>query len=154
MPFITDEFWKHYQQVYVNSLADAEKNNASTFENVFNDADVKSERNLSAKACRSALFIMMYHGYPMLELPYQLLETLLEIDNQLGNWRYRHINMVQRMIGSRIGTGGSTGAGYLKAAMDKHYIFKEITQLNSFLVERKKLPQLDKAVVEKLGYHF
>lgn len=153
MPFITEAFWKNYQQVYVNSLAEAEKNNAATFETIFNNA-ADTERNLSPKACRSALFIMLYHGYPMLELPFQLLDTLLEIDNQLGNWRSRHINMVQRMIGSRIGTGGSTGAGYLKAAMDKHYIFKEISQLNSFLVERKKLPELEKGVGEKLGYNF
>jgi tryptophan 2,3-dioxygenase len=154
MPFITEEFWKNYQQVYVNSLAEAEKNNAATFEIVFNNADENVERNLSPKACRSALFIMMYHGYPMLEQPFQLLDTLLEIDNQLSNWRSRHINMVQRMIGTRIGTGGSTGAGYLKAAMDKHYIFKELAQLNSFLVDRKKLPVLRKEVGEKLGYNF
>ena len=88
----------------------------------------------------------------MLELPFQLLDTLLEIDNQLGNWRNRHINMVQRMIGTRIGTGGSSGAGYLRAAMDKHYIFKEIAQLNSFLIERKKLPALPPELTSKLGY--
>jgi len=152
MPFITDDFWKNYEQVYVSSLAEAEKGNAASFAEVFNNSS--TERNLSPKACRSALFIMLYHGYPMMELPFQLLDTLLEIDNQLGNWRYRHINMVQRMIGSRIGTGGSTGAGYLKAAMDKHYIFKEISQLNSYLVDRKKLPVLTKEVEEKLGYHF
>lgn len=152
MPFITEAFWKNYQQVYVSSLAEAEKNNAAAFETTFNNAVADGERNLSPKACRSALFIMMYHGYPMLELPFQLLDTLLEIDNQLGNWRYRHINMVQRMIGSRIGTGGSTGAGYLKAAMDKHYIFKELAQLNSFLVDRRKLPVLAIEVEEKLGY--
>ncbi len=152
MPFITDEFWNNYQHIYNNSLAEAEKNNATAFETVFNDASEDVERNLSPKASRSALFIMMYRGYPMLELPFQLLDTLLEIDNQLANWRNRHINMVQRMIGSRIGTGGSTGAGYLKAAMEKHYIFKELSQLNSFLVDRKKLPKLDKEVGEKLGY--
>ena len=90
----------------------------------------------------------------MLELPYQLLECLLEIDNQLGSWRYRHINMVKRMIGSRVGTGGSTGAGYLQGAMDKHYIFKEISQLNSFLIDRRKLPVLPNALIEKLGYPF
>jgi tryptophan 2,3-dioxygenase len=95
---------------------------------------------------------MIYRGYPMLELPFQLLDTLLEIDNQLGNWRYRHINMVRRMIGTRIGTGGSTGAGYLQGAMDKHYIFKEISQLNSFLTDRRKLPKLPKDVTDKLGY--
>lgn len=153
MPFITDDFWKTYQQVYINSLTEVEKNNVEFFENVFNKTE-DEERNFSAKASKSALFIMLYQGYPMLELPFQLLETLLEIDNQLGNWRYRHINMVQRMIGTRIGTGGSSGAGYLKAAMDKHYIFKELTQLNSFLVEKRKLPILSNEIVEKLGYHF
>ena len=152
MPFITEAFWKNYEQVYVSSLAEAEKGNAASFAEIFNNES--AERNLSPKANRSALFIMLYHGYPMMELPFQLLDTLLEIDNQLGNWRYRHINMVQRMIGSRIGTGGSTGAGYLKGAMDKHYIFKEIGQLNSYLVDRKKLPVLAKEVEEKLGYHF
>jgi tryptophan 2,3-dioxygenase len=152
MPFITDAFWNNYQQVYVNSLAEAEKNNAASFDAVFNDGSANPERNLSPKACRSALFIMLYRGYPMLELPFQLLETLLEIDNQLGNWRNRHINMVRRMIGTRIGTGGSTGAGYLKEAMDKHYIFKELTQLNSFLIDRRQLPVLPKDLVEKLGY--
>ncbi|MFN8306235.1 MAG: tryptophan 2,3-dioxygenase family protein [Ferruginibacter sp.] len=153
MPFISDDFWNNYQQVYTGSLAEAEQANAAAFETTFNASAVDPERHLSPRACRSALFIMLYHGYPMLEQPFQLLETLLEVDNQLGAWRYRHINMVQRMIGSRIGTGGSTGAGYLKGAMDKHYIFKEIAQLNSFLVERKKLPVLPKDVESKLGYH-
>jgi tryptophan 2,3-dioxygenase len=152
MPFIDEKLWSNYQQVYVNSLAEAEKNNATLFETVFNVAAADVERNLTPKACRAALFIMLYHGYPMLELPFQLLDTLLEIDNQLGNWRYRHINMVQRMIGTRIGTGGSTGAGYLKAAMDKHYIFRELAQLNSFLVDRRKLPALPEELTAQLGY--
>lgn len=152
MPFIDEKLWSNYQQVYVNSLAEAEKNNAILFETVFNNAAADAERNLTPKACRAALFIMLYRGYPMLELPFQLLDTLLEIDNQLGNWRYRHINMVQRMIGTRIGTGGSTGAGYLKAAMDKHYIFRELAQLNSFLVDRRKLPVLPEELTVQLGY--
>jgi tryptophan 2,3-dioxygenase len=171
MPFLTDDrywenyqpvsgkhispiFWHDYEYIYFNSLADAEKNNEAFFNNVFNDAAKNPDRQLSPAACRSALFILLYHGYPILELPFQLLDTLLEIDNQLGNWRYRHINMVQRMIGTRIGTGGSSGAGYLKGAMDKHCIFKEISQLNSFLVDRKKLPRLPATLTEKLGYHF
>jgi tryptophan 2,3-dioxygenase len=143
-------FWNDYKNIYTSGLADAEKINLEHFNKIFfTDSD---ERGLSAKACRSALFIMTYRGYPMLELPFQLLDTLLEIDNQLGNWRYRHINMVRRMIGTRIGTGGSTGAGYLQGAMDKHYIFKEISQLNSFLTDRRKLPVLSKELTEKLGY--
>ncbi len=147
-------FWNDYEYIYVSSLAEAEKNNELFFKKIFNDDSEKSNRSLSSMACRAALFILLYRGYPMLELPFQLLDTLLEIDNQLGNWRNRHINMVKRMIGTRIGTGGSSGAGYLKAAMDNHYIFKEIAQLNSFLIDRRKLPQLPKELTDKLGYNF
>jgi tryptophan 2,3-dioxygenase len=154
MPFITDNFWNEYQQVYINSLAAAEKNNELFFADVFNVAVKEEGRQLSPAASRSALFIMLYRGYPMLELPFQLLDTLQEIDNQLANWRSRHINMVQRMIGTRIGTGGSSGAGYLKAAMDKHYIFKELAQLSSFLIDRRQLPLLPADLEEKLGYNF
>ena len=135
-------------------MAEGEKNNAAAFTKVLLNDNADTERALTPEACRSALFIMSYRGYPMLELPFQLLDTLLEIDNQLGNWRYRHINMVRRMIGTRIGTGGSTGEGYLQGAMDKHYIFKEISQLNSFLIDRRKLPVLPKELTEKLGYNF
>lgn len=148
-----ESFWPGYERAYTSSLQDAEKNNSSYFRELFFNEGTPG-RSLSAKACRSALFIMLYRGYPMLELPFQLLDTLLEIDNQLGNWRYRHINMVRRMIGTRIGTGGSTGAGYLQGAMEKHYIFKEVAQLNSFLIDRRDLPGLPKILQEKLGYNF
>ena len=148
------QFWKDYESIYDAGLADAEKININHFKRVFFEDIENTERSLSPEACRSALFIMMYRGYPMLELPFQLMDTLLEIDNELGNWRYRHINMVKRMIGTRIGTGGSTGAGYLQGAMDKHYIFKEISQLNSFLTDRKKLPKLPIELANRLGYNF
>jgi tryptophan 2,3-dioxygenase len=169
MPFINDDiywknyhpisgnynppiFWNDYEHIYVNSLAPGEKNNEQLFKTIFNNEPVDSHRRLSAKACRSALFILLYRGYPMLELPFQLLDTLLAIDSQLGNWRGRHISMVQRMIGTRIGTGGSSGAGYLQAAMEKHSIFKDLGQLNSFLVHRRKLPELPAELVDKLIY--
>ena len=144
-------FWKEYSEIYKNSLGEGERKNAEVFDQTFfgNNSVI-----FSAAANRSALFIMLYRGYPMLELPYQLLESLLEIDNELGNWRSRHINMVRRMIGTRTGTGGSTGAGYLQGAMDKHYIFRELAQLNSFLINRTKLPKLPDTLTEKLGYHF
>ena len=147
-------FWSEYEKLYVDGLAESEKQNAELFRQHFGNNHQNIERSLSSEACRSALFIMLYRGYPLLELPFQLLDTLLEIDHQLGNWRYRHINMVRRMIGSRIGTGGSSGTGYLQGAMEKHYIFKEISQLNSFLIDRKKLPALPKSLTEKLGYNF
>lgn len=155
MPFLQEgadeSFWKNYKESYQTSLANAEKNNLSAFDEVFS-SNMPADRSLSAAASRAALFIMLYRGYPLLQLPFQLLNCLLEIDEQLSSWRYRHMNMVHRMIGTRIGTGGSTGKDYLKAAADKHYIFKEIAQLNSFLIERRKLPALNHEVEKQLGF--
>jgi tryptophan 2,3-dioxygenase len=145
------DFWQEYKKSYGNSLAEAEKENISAFDEVFHEHK-STHYTLSAKANRAALFIMLYRGYPMLQLPFQLLNNLLEIDEQLSTWRHRHMNMVHRMIGTRIGTGGSSGKDYLKSAADKHYIFKEIAQLTSFLIERRKLPQLPKAIERKLGF--
>jgi tryptophan 2,3-dioxygenase len=144
-------FWNTYKNAYANSLAEAEKNNMDAFDEVlFHHKE--THYALSAKANRAALFIMLYRGYPLLQLPFQLLNNLLEIDEQLSTWRHRHMNMVHRMIGTRIGTGGSSGKDYLKSAADKHYIFKEIAQLTSFLIERRRLPQLPKEIEEKLGF--
>ena len=95
---------------------------------------------------------MLYRGYPVLQLPYQLLNQLLELDEQLSTWRFRHLSMVQRTIGARIGTGGSTGKDYLQSALQKHSIFREIAQLASFLIERKKLPQLSRQMEGRLGF--
>jgi len=151
-------FWNEYQDRYKNSLADVEKDNLSSFDDIFFEKSIiqvetdNAPRSLSPKACRSALFIMLYRGYPLLQLPFQLLNSLLEIDEQLSSWRYRHMNMVHRMIGTRIGTGGSSGKDYLKAAADRHYIFKEFAQLNSFLIERRKLPLLSPELEKRLGF--
>jgi tryptophan 2,3-dioxygenase len=133
-------------------LRKLKKNNIAAFEEIFSDSSSNPDHTLSPAACRAALFIMLYRGYPLLQLPFQLLNALLEIDEQLSSWRYRHMNMVHRMIGTRIGTGGSTGKDYLKAAADKHYIFREIAQLNSFLIERRKLPALPAEIEKQLGF--
>jgi tryptophan 2,3-dioxygenase len=149
-----DSFWQIYRNSYKGSLADAEKGNLTALEEIFFNNFQPSTFNfqLSSAASRAALFIMLYRGYPLLQQPFQLLNCLLEIDEQLSSWRYRHMNMVHRMIGTRIGTGGSSGKDYLKAAADKHYIFREIAQLNSFLIERRKLPALPKEMEMRLGF--
>ncbi len=156
MPFLKqgagEGFWEKYRAVYSESLADVEKSNLSAFDALFYEGNALPDRQLSPMASRAALFIMLYRGYPLLHLPFELINALLEIDEQLSSWRHRHMNMVHRMIGTRIGTGGSTGKDYLKAAADKHYIFKEFAQLNSFLVERRKLPVLSPALEQELGF--
>lgn len=145
-------FWQTYRQVYDNSLLEAEKFNLKRFDELLFSNEKKQGWNLSSKARRAALFIMMYRDYPLLQLPFHLLNVLLEIDESIATWRYRHMNMVHRMIGTRVGTGGSTGKEYLRATVEKHYIFAEFAELTSFMIERKKLPQLSTALKQKLGF--
>jgi tryptophan 2,3-dioxygenase len=64
------------------------------------------------------------------------------------------MNMVQRIIGIRMGTGGSTGRDYLKGAADKHYVFREIAELTSFLMEPNKVPSLSPEAKRLLGFQF
>lgn len=145
-------FWDKYVERYGESLSPAEQFNLTRLEELFFSEEKKPEWGLSAKARRAALFIMLYRDYPLLQAPYQLMNQLLEIDNGLSAWRYRHINMVHRMIGTRMGTGGSTGKDYLKGALDKHYIFVEFAELTSFLIERNKLPALPAVLSTRLGF--
>lgn len=146
-------FWARYRDAYVNSLQEGEKQNIKTFDMLFlNDAEYPEGRKFSQDANRNALFIMLYRDYPLLHLPYELLSTLLEIDELLSMWRHRHIHMVQRTIGKRVGTGGSSGADYLRSAADSHYIFKELAELTSYLLPRKDLPKLPASLVKNLGY--
>jgi tryptophan 2,3-dioxygenase len=95
---------------------------------------------------------MLFRDYPLFHLPFELLSSLLEIDEMLALWRQRHINMVQRTIGKRVGTGGSTGAEYLRGAADSHYIFKEVAELTSFLLPRHLLPTLPENLIRDLSY--
>ena len=153
MPFFKDnDFWPGYRKLYMESLSEVEKGHAALFDTVFSEENGNYPRSLSPAACRAGLFIMIYPGYPILQLPYRLLNQLLEMDEQLSTWRYRHMHMVQRTIGTRIGTGGSSGRDYLQGTLVKHFIFRDIAQLTSFLIERKKLPKLDKQMESRLGF--
>jgi tryptophan 2,3-dioxygenase len=153
MPFLEDnDFWPGYRQLYLKSLSEGEKGHAILFDTVFSEENADASLSLSPAACRAGLFIMIYPGYPILQLPYQLLNQLLEMDEQLSTWRYRHMHMVHRTIGTRVGTGGSTGRDYLQGTLEKHFIFRDIARLTSFLIERKKLPKLSRQMERRLGF--
>jgi tryptophan 2,3-dioxygenase len=108
--------------------------------------------NFSAKALRAALFIMLYRDFPVFQTSYQILDSLIEIDHLLSNWRHKHIIMVRRMIGMRVGTGNTSGAGYLEGALSKHYVFRDLSSLSTYLIERKKLPKLPEQLIQHLGF--
>jgi tryptophan 2,3-dioxygenase len=63
---------------------------------------------------------------------YQLSEALLEHDEHFSLWRSHHIKMVERMVGSKRGTGGSEGVGYLRTTLDKKF-FPELWEARTHL---------------------
>lgn len=150
-PANSHPFWSQLRELYADGLVEGETQNLEIFDALFFGADQEGQR-LSAKANRHALFIMLYRDQAKFNLPFLLLDQLLEIDKQLATWRSKHMNMVHRMIGRRVGTGGSTGKDYLKGAMDKHYVFREIADLTTFLIDRRRIPVLDNKLVGSLGY--
>lgn len=96
----------------------------------------------TAKEMTAALFIQLYGQHPMLHLPFELLNSLIEIDDLLSLWRYKHYSMVKKMIGTSPGTGGTEGAGYLLGAVQKNRVFSDLLILPTFFLEKNKLPVL------------
>jgi len=147
---INHPFWSEYLKAYRTTLGSQDDGDLKSFkEAMFEEA---AKGRLSTKANRAALFIMLYRDYPLLQIPFQLLDTLIAIDDLMSTWRTRHISMVRRMIGGRAGTGGSTGAKYLTESRDKHLIFTELASLNSFLIMRNNVPVLPDKLKSTLGF--
>jgi tryptophan 2,3-dioxygenase len=63
-----------------------------------------------------SILIGVYRARPDLA---DLCERLVDLDEGIMEWRYRHVKMVQRTIGTRRGTGGSTGAAYLLGTLNQ-----------------------------------
>lgn len=63
---------------------------------------------------------------------FQLAEALIAHDEHFSLWRYHHVKMVERMLGTKMGTGGSEGVGYLKTTLDKKF-FPELWEARTHL---------------------
>jgi tryptophan 2,3-dioxygenase len=63
---------------------------------------------------------------------YELAEKLVDIDDALASWRHKHVLTVERIIGNKPGTGGSAGAPYLRATLEKR-VFPELWSLRTEL---------------------
>jgi tryptophan 2,3-dioxygenase len=145
------KFWSDYKQIYKNSLSGpVELRQFDELERIFYKEGLGE---FSVGAMRAMLFIMMYRNLPIFQQPFDLLTTLIDIDELLSQFRYKHMLMARRMIGMRVGTGGTSGAGYLEGALRQHYIFKELTEVSTFLVERSKLPKLPNTVKERMSFN-
>lgn len=61
---------------------------------------------------------------------YEMAEKLVDVEEQFGLWRYRHMRVVERIIGFKKGTGGSSGVAFLRQMID-HRFFPELVAVRT-----------------------
>lgn len=133
------------------------KNTFRSFESVYNrdvheDLIKSKNRRMGLRATSTALMIMLYQDEPMFQLPARLLHMLMDVDEQMNQWRYRHSQMVRRMIGTKFGTGGSLGHSYLRHTIDSQKVFSDLSNLSTLLIPRRLLPPLPAELSDQMKY--
>jgi len=102
---------------------------------------VPEERHRSARVRAAALFIESYRELPLLAWPRLLLDRIVEMEENLLFFRHGHARMVERVIGRRIGTGGSNGVEYLDATAS-YRVFRDLWAIRTVLLPRDQVPEL------------
>jgi tryptophan 2,3-dioxygenase len=97
---------------------------------VVDSADESETKAAYGKRTRAVLEVLTHFEERYEE--FQLAEALLEHDEYFSLWRSHHIKMVERMVGTKRGTGGSEGVGYLKTTLDKKF-FPELWEARTYL---------------------
>jgi len=112
--------------------------------------EVDESHRVRAKRIRAALvFIESYRELPLLAWPRLLLDTVVELEEQLVLFRHRHARMVERTIGRRVGTGGSSGVDYLDKTT-QYRIFQELWAVRTVLLRKDALPEIED--IETYGF--
>jgi tryptophan 2,3-dioxygenase len=86
-------------------------------------------KSVEAAPALHPLLIDIYRNDPALRT---LMERLVDLDEGIQEWRYRHVKMVERTIGTRMGTGGSEGAAYLRTTLNRPF-FPDLWQIRTEL---------------------
>lgn len=144
-PKIKEEMMAEYkkQKESFDSVLDEEKYKSSV---------TRGDRRLSHAAFKGAILISLYHDQPRFNQPSKLLSLLMDIDSLLTKWRYNHVMMVQRMIGSKVGTGGSSGYQYLRSTVsDRYKVFLDLFNTSTFLIPRAYIPPLTRSLKRQLS---
>jgi tryptophan 2,3-dioxygenase len=101
------------------------------------------QRDRLARIRAAVVFIECYRELPLLAWPREVLDGLTSFEQAFVIFRQRHARMVERMIGRRMGTGGSTGVDYLDSTAIKYRVFQELWAVRTILVSARELPALE-----------
>jgi tryptophan 2,3-dioxygenase len=87
------------------------------------------------------LFIESHRDLPLLAWPRTLIDRMIELEESMVKWRHSHARMVERIIGRRIGTGGSSGVDYLDATTT-YRVFTDLWAVRTILVKSELRPTI------------
>lgn len=151
----TEHISEHNKEMRVRMLEETEKYIFNSLnEEEHNKSIDEGSTRLSYKATIAALLIHLYRDQPILRAPYNLLNKITEVDELFTLYRYRHMQMVLRMLGKKMGTGGSSGAEYLKKTVEQHHIFQDFQKIATLLIPRSELPVLPEELRKKLDFAY
>ncbi|MDP6539353.1 MAG: tryptophan 2,3-dioxygenase family protein [Planctomycetota bacterium] len=88
------------------------------------------------------MFIETYRELPLLAWPREVLDKLVEAEQAFVLFRQRHARMVERIIGRRTGTGGSSGVDYLDAVAQTYRVFRDLWAIRTLQIRREAAPPL------------
>jgi len=123
-------------------------------EDKFGKLKERESIRLSYKAYKAAIMILLNRNEPLFQIPFQLLQELTDLDAKITQFRYRHAEMVNRMLGTKIGTGGSSGYEYLIETTRKHRVFSDLYHTSTYMIPPSMIPKLPDKVKSILApYH-
>jgi len=96
-----------------------------------------------ARRIRTALLFILGHAQePLLSWPNALLEAVTALEQAFVIFRQRHARMVERVIGRRVGTGGSSGVDYLDQTALRYRVFTDLWAARTYQIRPEAMPKL------------
>jgi tryptophan 2,3-dioxygenase len=105
----------------------------------------EADRARASRVRAALVFIESYRELPLLAWPREVIDAVVSLEQAFVIFRQRHARMVERVIGRRTGTGGSSGVDYLDQTALKYRVFNDVWAVRTILVEKALLPALEKA---------
>ena len=134
---LSDEARQRLEQRY-----EAEVAQARSFLFALDEPD-EAQRTRQSRLRAALVFVESYRDLPLLTWPREVIDTVVELEQRFLLFRQRHARMVERVIGRRIGTGGSSGVDYLDQTALRYRIFRNFWAVRTLLVRQEVLPTLE-----------
>lgn len=104
-----------------------------------------ARRDERIKVRAALVFLESHRELPRLAWPREVLDAIVEMEQAMILWRQRHARMVERVIGRRIGTGGSSGVDYLDQTALRYRVFGDVWAVRTLLLRKAAIPPIDNA---------